>query len=576
MDAGIFELAFIVILSAIFGIFAKILRQPLIVAYLAAGIIAGFLGIINSNNDGVFKLFSDLGIVFLLFLVGLEINYDSLRTVGKHSIILGLGQIIFTFIGGFIISKIFEFSTLSAFYISIALTLSSTIIIVKLLSEKRDISSFYGKLSIGALLIQDLVAILILIFLTGIETGATTKNVLIEKTLLTILKGVFIFGLILYLGRKIIPYIFDRVARSSELLFIISLAWLFLMVYAVKKLGLSIEIAGFLAGLSLANSSDNFQISAKLKSLRDFFIMIFFVVLGASFGASEIADINWLQIIIFSLFVLIGNPLIVLILMGFMGYKKRTSLLTGLTMAQISEFSLILILMGQNLGHLNKSEVGLVTGVGIITIVLSTYMILNSDQIFKKFSKYLSVFEKKKVREEEEKNKIWKKSIILIGAHRTGQNIALNIPNKELLVIDFDPDIISRLKQKNIDYIFGDIADEDTLEKANISEAKIIISTSPDFNDNMTLLQKINKLKKRPRIILRAETEKDALIFYKNGADYVLLPNFTAGQYLGKTLKIDPEMKILEQLRKQDLRLINEHQNKNEKTIKWFGDTMIK
>jgi len=557
MDSGIFELASLIILSAGLGILAKILRQPLIIAYLIAGIIISYTGIINANNE-TFRLFADLGIVFLLFLIGLEINYDSLRMIGKPAIILGLGQIIFTFIGGFFIAKFLGFNSIASSYISIALTFSSTIIIVKLLSEKRDVSSFYGKLSVGFLLVQDLVAILILIFLTGIETGGANQNIIIGKTILTILKGIIIFSLILYLGRKFIPYIFDKVARSQELLFLISLAWLFLMVAIVKKLGLSIEIAGFLAGLSLANSSENFQISSKLKPLRDFFIMIFFIVLGSSFSLPKIQGIG-LEIIIFSLFVLIGNPLIVLILMGILGYKKRTSFLTGLTVAQISEFSLILALMGQKLGHLNESEVGLITGVGIITITLSTYLILNSDLIFRRISKYLSVFERKKILEDKNFAIEYKKPIILIGAHRTGQSIALNINPKNLLVIDFDPDIISFLKQKNIDYIFGDIADPDVFEKANIPQAKIIISTSPDFNDNMTLLQEIKKLEQKPKIILRAETEKDALILYEKGADYVLLPNFTAGQYLGKTLSIDPEIKILDQLKKQDLEFLKKN-----------------
>jgi Kef-type K+ transport system membrane component KefB len=556
MNTHIFELSSIVIISALLGILAKIFRQPLIIAYLITGILVGILGIINIYNENIFKLLADLGIVFLLFLVGLEINYDSLRAVGKPSIILGLGQIIFTFIGGYLISQLLGFSILSSAYIAIALTFSSTIIIIKLLSEKRDISSFYGKLSVGFLLVQDLVAIIILMLLGSIKSGTNSENIIITQTILTILKGVLIFGIVVYIGRKIIPYIFDKAARSQELLFLISLAWLFAMIYIIKKLGFSIEIAGFLAGLSLANSAENFQISSKIKSLRDFFIMIFFVVLGSNFALSNIQNTEIPAIIIFSLFVLIGNPLIVLVLMGLMGYKKRTSFLTGLTVAQISEFSLILMFLGQKLGHVGFREVGIVTNVGIITIIISTYLILHSDKIFKKISKYLSIFEKKDSKENNSNLLEYKKPIILIGAHRTGQSIALNIPKEDLLVIDFDPDIISFLKQKNIDYIFGDIADPDVLEKANITQAKIIISTSPDFNDNMLILQTTQNIPNKPKIILRAETEKDALILYEKGADYVLLPNFTAGQYLGKTLKVDPEMKILEQLKKQDLEFL--------------------
>ena len=560
MSTLLFQLAGIVIISAGFGIIMKILRQPTLIAYLLSGILIGYLGIINPTNEEVFRLFADLGIIFLLFLIGLEINYDSLRIISKPAVILGIGQIVFTFIGGFFISKFLGFNNLASAYISIALTFSSTIIIVKLLSEKKDISSFYGKLSVGFLLVQDLVAILILIFLAGIEKGAVNQNIIVGKTLLTILKGLVVFGLILYLGKKVMPYIFDRVAQSQELLFLTSLAWLFLMVSFVKKIGLSIEIAGFLAGLALANSSENFQIASKLKPLRDFFIMIFFIVLGASLALSNIIHLNLKAVVIFSLFVLIGNPLIVLILMGILGYKKRTSFLTGLTVAQISEFSLILILLGQKLGHLDESAVKTVVGVGILTIGISTYLILYSDEIFRRLSRYLSIFERKRVFEDKDFMVEYKKPIILIGAHRTGQSIALNVPPKNLLVIDFDPNIISFLKKHNIDYIFGDIADPDVLEKANIPQAKIIISTSPDFNDNMTLLEEVNKIKEnKPKIILRAETEKDALILYEKGADYVLLPNFTAGQYLGKTLAIDPEIKILDQLKKQDLAFLKEH-----------------
>ncbi len=547
-----FELSIIIIIAAIFGILMKQFKQPFILGYLITGFIIAYLGWIDLNKD-FFKLFSELGIVFLLFLIGLEINYDSLRLVGRQSVILGIGQIIFTFIFGFLIAKVFNFDSLSSVYISIALTFSSTIIIVKLLSEKKDVSSFYGKLSIGFLLVQDLVAILILIFLAGISSGEASQNVFLN-VVLAIVKGIVLFGLIIYIGRRFLPFVFDKAAKSNELLFLISLAWLFLMVTTTKKLGFSLEIAGFLAGIALSNSSENFQISSKLKPLRDFFIMIFFIILGSSFVFSNISKIG-LEILIFSLFVLIGNPLIVLILMGILGYRKRTGFLTGLTVAQISEFSLILASLGFKIGHISENVVGLITGVGIITITLSTYLILNADAIFKKIHKYLNIFERKKVLEDNLRDLQIKKPIILIGAHRTGQSIALNINPKNLLVIDFDPDIISFLRKNNFDYIFGDISDPDVFEKANIASAKLVISTSPDFNDNMTLLEEIKKIDSShsPKIIVRAETEKEALILYEKGADYVILPHFTVGEYLGKTIAVDPDVKILEKLKEKDL-----------------------
>jgi Kef-type K+ transport system membrane component KefB/voltage-gated potassium channel Kch len=550
-----FELAAIILIAAVLGVLMRQLKQPLILAYLVTGFIIAYIGWINLDKE-TFKLFAELGVVFLLFLIGLEINYDSLRLVGRQSIILGLGQIIFTFVFGFLIAVFFNFNFLASAYIGIALTFSSTIIIVKLLSEKKDTSSFYGKLSIGFLLVQDLVAILILIFLTGISTGINSQNIALNM-FLTIIKGLILFGLILYIGRRFLPLAFDRAAKSNELLFLISLAWLFLMVALTKKLGFSLEVGGFLAGIALSNSSENFQIAAKLKPLRDFFIMIFFIVLGSSFVISNVSKIGF-EIFAFSLFVLIGNPLIVLILMGILGYRKRTSFLTGLTVAQISEFSLILASLGLKIGHINEEVVALITGVGIITITVSTYLILNADFIFKKIHKYLSIFEKKKPLEDNLENLQIKKPIVLIGAHRTGQSIALNIPAKNLLVVDFDPDIISFLRKRGIDYIFGDIADPDVFEKSQIKEAKLVISTTPDFNDNMFLLEEIKKIEKekRPKVIVRAETEKDALILYEKGADYVILPYFTAGQYLGKTITVDPEVKILNQLKSKDLEFL--------------------
>ena len=554
MDAGLFELAIVVLIAAGLGIAAKIFKQPIILAYLAAGIVVGYFSFFNLADKESFRIFSDLGIMFLLFLVGLEINYTSLRLVGRASATVGLAQIIFTFVIGYLIALLFDFNYLYAAYISIALTFSSTIIVIKLLSEKKDLNSLYGKISIGVLLMQDLAVILLLIFLAGVESSGSAIS---SNIFLAILKTVVLFGLTIYLGRKILPLLFDKIAHSSELLFITSLAWVFLMATLAGKIGFSIEIGGFLAGLALANSSENFQIAARIRSLRDFFILIFFVILGSSLMFSDFSGL-FLPIIVFSLFVLIGNPLIVIIIMGILGYRKRTGFLTGITIAQISEFSLVLAALGFKLGHISENIVALITAVGIITIISSTYLVIHADKIFRRFFRYLDLFERKKIREDNSLGKEFNKPVILIGSHRTGASIAHNIPKEDLLIVDFDPEIITQLKKHGYDYLFGDISDPEIFEKSNAVDSRLVISTSPDLEDNLTLLSEINKsLKdKRPKIILRARTEKEAEILYSSGADYVLLPHFTAGQYLGKTIAIDPEMKILEQLKERDLSLM--------------------
>ncbi len=552
MTSGFFELALVILVAAILGIAARLFKQPAILAYILTGALIGYFKFFNFADKETFQIFSDLGIMFLLFLVGLEINYTSLRLVGKASIIVGLGQIVFTAGLGFLLATVLNFNYLHAVYIAVALTFSSTIVVVKLLSDKRDLNSLYGKISVGFLLVQDAVAILILILLAGIEANAA---LVWWQFALTILKGLVLFGLIILLGRKILPLIFDKIAHSQELLFLGSLAWVFVLAALAGRLGFSIEIAGFLAGLALANSSEQLQIANRFRPLRDFFILIFFVILGSSVMFSDFSGLAF-PTILFSLFVLIGNPIIVLIIMGFLGYRKRTSFLAGVTVAQISEFSLILTALGLKIGHLNESVVALITAVGAITITLSTYLIIYAERIFKYLRAPLSFFERRGLKEDGFKHSGFKKEIILIGCHRTGENILLSLPKEKLLVVDFDPEVIDRLKSNGYDYLFGDIRDPEVLSRANFSEVSLVVSTSPDLNDGLALLHELNLLEQRPKVIVRAETEREAEILYGRGADYVLLPHFTSGQYLGKTIAIDPKMEILPELKKRDLSLI--------------------
>lgn len=567
---GLFELAIIICLAALLGIIAKTLKQPLILAYIATGIIIGLIqrqfGFFSFGNNDSFHLFSELGIMFLLFLIGLEMNYTSLKTVGATSVFIGLGQILFTSIFGFIIAMVLGFPTIHAAYIAVCLTFSSTIIIVKLLSDKKSLNSLYGKISIGFLLVQDFVVILMLIILAGIGSdGNFAPRQLIE----TFFMGIILFSIMLILGRNALPYLFHKIARSQELLFLVSLAWVFALVAATDLLrvytgiGFSIEVAGFLAGLALANSSEHFQIANRIKPLRDFFILIFFVILGSSIIFYNFQALT-LPIIIFSLFILIGNPLIVIIIMGLgLGYRKRTSFLCGITVAQISEFSLILAALGLRIGHLNESVVALIAAVGIITITISTYLVMYSDGIYNFLSPFLSFFEKSKTREDVTFADLTK-PIIMIGYDRTGKSIAYNIPKEDLLIIDFNPDIITELTEQGFSCLYGDVIDPLIFETVNFTDAKTVISTSPNIEDNLNVVAGISKLAKRPKVILRAETKEDAMMLYKEGADYVFIPLLSSGQYLGKIFNLDPKLESIHLLKEKDINFMKKISSKKE------------
>ncbi len=543
------QLAIVLFVASLFGIFFRIFKQPLVLAYLVTGILFGVFGFLNLRETEVIELFSTLGIMFLLFLVGMEMDYTAIKKTGKLSLAIGLGQVLFTAAGGFLIAYfIFGFEMLSALYVAVALTFSSTVIIVKLLSDKGNLTTLHGRAAIGLLLVQDLVVIIILIVLNAIEIG---EGVGFFSILRTVIMGIGLFGLMLLLGVRVFPYLFRKIATSQELLFLVSLAWLLVFATIVKQFGFSIEIAGFLGGVALANSAEKHHISNKIRPLRDFFILIFFVFLGSLMVISDFQGLI-LPVIFFSLFVLIGNPIIVMIIMGIMRHKKRTGFLTGVTVAQISEFSLVFAILGLSLGHITNQIFAIIVAVGVVTITLSTYLILYAEKIFPYLSNILSIFERKNAYEEQGDYGV-SRPIILIGANRTGRGIINYINKDNLLVIDFDPVVSDYLKKKNIDRIFADSKDPHLFEELNLEKTKLIISTSPEFSDNLTLIKRIKHINKEIKVITRAESEEEALLLYENSADYVLLPHFLSGKYLGEIIDKDLNLKDLQKRKEKEL-----------------------
>lgn len=539
MSTIFLEITIIICLASLLSILFRLLKQPTILAYILTGIIVGPFGQLQFGNPEIFRTLAELGITFLLFMVGLELKFSDLRSVGKIAVITGISQIVFTSIVGYAIALLLGFSSIAALYIAIALTFSSTVIIVKLLSDKKDLNSLYGKISVGFLLVQDFVAILILMFLSGFSQANGAVISLADFGLI-LFKGFLLFAVILYLSRSVFPRLTDIIARSAETLFLFSIAWAFFVSAVVSSapFGFSIEIGGFLAGLALANSSENFQIAARIRALRDFFITIFFVLLGMNMVFADINTI-FLPALILAAFVLVGNPIIVMVIMGLLRYRKRTSFFAGLTVAQISEFSLIVVFMGNKLGHISNEVVALVTMVGVITFTLSSYMILGNNTLYRWLGRYLGIFERKDAHEEQiGKHKIFKDHVILVGANRTGQSILdeLKDSGHQVVVIDFDPDIIKKLENQNVDSFFGDITDLEIQEVAQLASAKLVISTVTDIDDNFLLLQALAANNKRAKVIVVAQNQDEARELYKAGADYVVLPHLAGGRHIAKII----------------------------------------
>ncbi len=487
----------IVILTCVaLGFLSRSLKQPLILAYIISGILLGPLVFKVITKSGEFTLFSEIGVALLLFIVGMNMSFKSIKDVGKISLIIGFGQVIFTSIIGFFIGRLLGFNNIESLYISIALAFSSTIIIIKLLSDKNDLDALYGRISVGLLLVQDFIAIFALIFITGISS---TDNSSVTIFLLqTFLKSVILFIGAYFLYDTVVPFLFRKVSGSGELLFMGGIAWCFGLAMFSRLLGFGIEIGAFLAGITLASLPYTTEISARIRPLRDFFILVFFFNLGLNIVSLDVASVL-IPSVIFSLFVLIGNPLIVLILMVFFGYKKRTGFLVGLTVAQISEFSLILVVLVNKFVHLSNGLFSLVIVVGIVTITLSTYMIMNGEKLYNIFSKYINIFEGRRLHEKHASLPKKKYDIIVCGAHRMGHGIVKSLANlkeRDLLVVDFNPDIIKKLEKENVDYIYGDISDSDIIEKLTMYNPKIVVSTIPIYEDSLLLINKFKNFKR--------------------------------------------------------------------------------
>lgn len=551
-----FDLTVIICIAAFFSLIFRFFRQPEILAYILTGILIAAFHFFSSSSQDFLQTMSQLGVTLLLFMVGLEIRVSELFSLGKYLLFVAFAQVILTFDFAFLIAMFFRFDLLTSVYVATALTFSSTIVVVKLLSDQRELHSLHAKFSLGILLFQDIVAIAFLMFLSGfsIQTGALES---LSNLGFIAVKGIILVGLVAFLSKKIFPKILEPIAKSSESLFLVSLAWVFGLAAVVSSrwVGFNVEIGGFLAGVALANSMVNYQIIAKAKILRDFFVVIFFVLLGVQMSFVNIRAII-IPAIILSLFVLLIKPFVVMLAMGSLGYRKRTSFLTGVSLSQISEFSLILVFLGYKLGHVGQNAVSLVTLVGLITFSVSTYMISHWKKLYKVFAEKISFIEIKNLRKEvfdEDNFDNLKDHVVVIGGDQMGQSImeALEDMEMEVVVVDFDPSIVTKINGKKIHRLFGDIADLDIQEKAKLDEAKVVISTIPDVEDNLLLLKELKHENRHAKIIMMALDSRDANVLYRAGADYVILPHLAGGRQMAKIIE-ENHLDRIESLKKKD------------------------
>ncbi len=532
-----FEISILLGITVTIACVVRFLRQPMLIAYIMAGIIAGPLvfGLIGEGST-TFKTFAEFGVILLLFMVGLSLNMSHIKAIGKSSAITGLAQVVFTASIGVVIARLLGFSWVSSTYLAVALTFSSTIIIVKLLTDKKDTETVYGRHVFGLMIVQDIVAIIIMV---ALATFGETSGSVTEHFGALILKGFALIALVYVLSKYALSWILDQVARSAEFLFIFTLSWCFWLASLLYWAGFSLEIGAIIAGLTLGSSKYQPEIISRIKPLRDFFIVLFFIILGAQMIITDVRAVA-LPGIIFSLFILFGNPFILYYTFRKLKFTRRNSFLAGVTAAQVSEFGFILLLTGIKLGHIDGRELPVFTIVALTTIFVSSYMITYSEQLYRLLLPVFTLFGRDKYQQREthpQKVDAW-----IFGYHRIGWKIAQVLISQKIsfAVVDYNPETITKLRRQGITAYFGDAADVEFLESLHLEKSKIIISTIPSFEDQLALISHVRRSSSQTCIIGNLYDMDRAKEMYRSGATFVMMPHLLGGQWISEVLLKKP------------------------------------
>jgi Kef-type K+ transport system membrane component KefB len=516
-------------------------RLPLLLGYLGAGIVLGKhmgLGIITSSET--ISTLSEIGLILLMYILGMEIDMKKLLKSGKAVFVNGITQ----FVGCLALALLF-FNVLgfkggrdfTLFYLAVAASLSSTLIVVKILSERVELDTLTSRITLGILVIQDVWAIAFLAAQPNLNDFHATV------LLFSLGKAVILILVAAILARFCLPWIFEKIGKQMELTLVVAMGWCFVIAGVAGALGLSLEMGALIAGVSIASFPYHVQIAIKVASLRDFFVTLFFVALGLQIPMPN-AEILYLAslIVIFTMF---SRVLTIFPVLHFMKFGTRGSLVPGLNLSQVSEFSLVILALGVNFGHIQQYVLSSFIIALVCTALLSSFIIPNTHTIYRKL---MPLFEKFGMQdqihmEENETEGEKKPEIVFLGFFREASSLLKEIEDRhsqsalsEIKVVDFNPETIKKLKKKNINVHYADIGHSDTLHHLDMHNAKIIISTIPDSilkgTNNLKLLKSMKEMCPNSKVIVTAETIEMARELYRHGADYVYIPRIVSAHYM--------------------------------------------
>ena len=562
------EIAVCIVAAWLLAGVAQLLRQPLVLAYLVAGFIIGPRALGWVQDQQSISTISEMGLILLLFMIGLEIDLRKIIGAGRLILVTAAAQIL----GGFFLGLLFfrgaaiyyGGTSLEAVYLAVAVTLSSTVILIKLLYDKRELDTAAGRLTVGVLVLQDLFAIFFLALQPDLRSPA------LGVLAVSLGKVGIIIVVAFPVSRFVLPPLFNAVARLPELVQVGALAWCFLVAGLASILGLSREMGALIAGVALSTFPYTLDVVAKVTSLRDFFVTLFFVALGMEIPAPSWYFAGWSLAI--GLFLVISRLTTVFPPLHWMRQGHRVSVGVGLHLSQVSEFSLVIMALGMQAGHVTEKIAGIVSYTFVLTAVVSTYAILRSDLLFRVAVGWLNriglpdLGRDKTLPAESGRAP----EVFLLGFSWTASSLLEEIRRRDprwlerLAVIDFNPQVYAKLTAQGVRIIYGDISQRETLAQAGAGQAEILVSTLPNTvlkgTDNLRLLQQLRELNRSARIIVHAELLEEVPRLYAAGADYVTVPRLLEAVELLAVMRAADRNMLAEKRAALDRELADRHE----------------
>jgi len=572
-----FGILFLIIV--IISFFTKMLKQPIIMAYVGSGLAFSFFLTRYKFTGDYIAIMSELGITFLLFLMGLEFDLKNLKYMGKDILISTTLQSLAFFFIAFSLSSFFHFTMIERVYLSILFMFSSTLLVAKLLEEKKETNTLQGKVIISTLIIQDIFAILAITVLSVVNEKSVTK------ILLAPLGGIVLIAIAAIMSKFILNKLFRIASSSPELVFIFSLGVCFFFVELAPLLGYSTTIGAFIAGVALGNTIYKTDAHVKLRPLTSFFNMLFFVGLGFQMDVKMGIDYFWFLAILFGLS-LFAKPIIIYFTLRARAFDTRTSLLSGIYLAQLSEFGIIIIAAGVFNGIISQTMSALAVLCVITTMVISSYFIKHDRIVYKMFermTRWMDVFFVTKDFPVETVKLDY--NVIFFGYYDLSKDIFAKLDglNKRIVVIENDPENIELLKKDNIKYIYASISDPDFFEHIKFDRAEIVVSSHTNIEDNKMIIKEIKKLNPKAVVIVSAKNTHDSLELYDHGADYVIYSSYLNEQRVSLLIEdyttdihrmITKKINDIEKLKEIDEKRHMTHETNNFLDIDHFIDTI--